>query len=94
VFPLGTDGKTAPGAGLEIYPNPASHETTVVARFAYPVSGRVDLVNAAGEVIRSQEFEQTRELLKTFNLDGLPGSIYLFVVKTADYTLTKTLVKN
>lgn len=76
----------AAGAGVSIYPNPATTELNVEAA----AGSNVDLLDINGRVIATQEVEGNSV---RFNMADLASGVYMVRVQTGDALVTERVVK-
>ncbi|MCX6305024.1 MAG: T9SS type A sorting domain-containing protein [Bacteroidetes bacterium] len=77
---------------FKVFPNPAADILHVAVDFPCTSSGSIKLINATGKVKDTKPFNCKGQANFTFDLEGLPPSIYILVLQTGHITLSRRII--
>lgn len=93
----GISGNTIKGDdvfNLQVYPNPADTQVTACLMSKYLTSGKIEVFNAAGQLVRSIAVENIHNKHQHFDLglDGVESGTYVVRFSNNTFSTTKTLI--
>lgn len=73
-------------------PNPASSFAQINARFGELVDARIDIINAAGQLMEQVQFDRTADIQHTLDLANYAEGIYMVKVAVGNQIHTENLI--